>query len=838
MKQDLNFLSITYPPMNALTRYILLSIALLFLLSSSLRAQENYRWNLSLHGGSSFFRGDVGQGLALPERLPWESPRAFALGLDLGYRPLDSWSFRLGAYYQQLQGNDRMTDPASEAYPRALNFQTELQSLSLGLRYHFDNGRLLKRGARFAPFLGLHLSGFQFQVNGDLFAENGERYYYWSDGSIRNLDQENPMASSAQVLEQDGEYETNLSELNTETDSGYDLLSWGVGLEAGLLFRITSRLDLRIKARWNQAFTDYLDDAAGTYRDSYDNALQAYAGNPGMVDTEARSFRGNPDGARDGWGSLTVGLGYRFGVKLNRFTPPRFYITLPEDALVTASPRDTTFPPRDTLPPTPRERVAKPQPDPADSLNPADSLVAVTEPSLVPGDSLTPVPEPLKASAPDSLDSPAAAPVELADSLASPPEAVAARPIADSLAPPPLNEQASKPVARSASDSAADPTYQGLIQRFDSLQRWLQTRQAPPAPTVVIQMDSLWAGRQPSQPQAQAQNSQEVTQLRNEVTSLRAQLQEMQNRLAGLSGQVAAQPAVQPQAGLGTTDSADRDYGQLLARMDQLQRSINAQAGQPAPSIDLNPVRTRLEAIERRLDLLTAGSAAQLLQGRGKSEPQEVVIKQEADTSLRQALDSLRLQLAQARTDSSGSRPDSLAMQQLRLMEAQGQQLQQLQGLMSQQEQQLSQLRAERDSLAQEARKQPKVEVRTDTLRQLRVDTLRVQPELMAISRTNLYFSKGSDKMYEADLPMLDNLARQLKAHPDLILYIRGFADNMSGSARVNLRLSEERAETVKAYLLNQGVPEERMLVQAKGDIKPAYGNSLDRRVELEVKVK
>lgn len=89
-------------------------------------------------------------------------------------------------------------------------------------------------------------------------------------------------------------------------------------------------------------------------------------------------------------------------------------------------------------------------------------------------------------------------------------------------------------------------------------------------------------------------------------------------------------------------------------------------------------------------------------------------------------------------------------------------------------------------------------------------------------------------------VPILEEAAKALKAEPDITVQVNGYTDAI-GSADYNQRLSERRANAVKAYLEKLGVPAGRMNAQGFGKTNPvatndtAEGRAQNRRVELIV---
>lgn len=95
-------------------------------------------------------------------------------------------------------------------------------------------------------------------------------------------------------------------------------------------------------------------------------------------------------------------------------------------------------------------------------------------------------------------------------------------------------------------------------------------------------------------------------------------------------------------------------------------------------------------------------------------------------------------------------------------------------------------------------------------------------------------------KVTTADLlptarPALAALAAELRAHPELRLRIAGHTDRVGESTK-NQQLSEQRAEAVKAYLVQAGVAAERLSTVGYGDARPLYPapDARNRRVEVQ----
>ena len=86
----------------------------------------------------------------------------------------------------------------------------------------------------------------------------------------------------------------------------------------------------------------------------------------------------------------------------------------------------------------------------------------------------------------------------------------------------------------------------------------------------------------------------------------------------------------------------------------------------------------------------------------------------------------------------------------------------------------------------------------------------------------------------------LDKLITVLKNNPDTNINIYGHTDSI-GSDAVNLRISSQRAEAVKNYLVANGISASRMFTEGLGKSSPIASNDTDagraknRRVEFAI---
>lgn len=113
--------------------------------------------------------------------------------------------------------------------------------------------------------------------------------------------------------------------------------------------------------------------------------------------------------------------------------------------------------------------------------------------------------------------------------------------------------------------------------------------------------------------------------------------------------------------------------------------------------------------------------------------------------------------------------------------------------------------------------------------------------EKISFAARNVFYATGSYKLLAKSHASLNEVANLMKADPSLMLDIEGHTDSQ-GSEESNQLLSENRAKSVKEYLVNQGVAENRLKATGYGESKPiadnstAAGRAKNRRTEITVR--
>jgi outer membrane protein OmpA-like peptidoglycan-associated protein len=104
-----------------------------------------------------------------------------------------------------------------------------------------------------------------------------------------------------------------------------------------------------------------------------------------------------------------------------------------------------------------------------------------------------------------------------------------------------------------------------------------------------------------------------------------------------------------------------------------------------------------------------------------------------------------------------------------------------------------------------------------------------------------VHFETGKATLTEDSKTVLDIVARSLTDWPEIKVEVGGHTDSR-GSDKLNNDLSQRRADSVRAYLIERGVPAERLTAKGYGKTKPIGDNATEagraknRRVELKRK--
>jgi outer membrane protein OmpA-like peptidoglycan-associated protein len=104
----------------------------------------------------------------------------------------------------------------------------------------------------------------------------------------------------------------------------------------------------------------------------------------------------------------------------------------------------------------------------------------------------------------------------------------------------------------------------------------------------------------------------------------------------------------------------------------------------------------------------------------------------------------------------------------------------------------------------------------------------------------NLIFEVGKSKIDPESFPELDILVNLMNENPKMIIQLEGHTDFL-GDSRANMKLSQQRVESVRSYLADKGITKTRIRTKAFGGNQPLSRDNtpeahrLNRRVEVRI---
>ncbi|MBX3248912.1 MAG: OmpA family protein [Myxococcales bacterium] len=101
-----------------------------------------------------------------------------------------------------------------------------------------------------------------------------------------------------------------------------------------------------------------------------------------------------------------------------------------------------------------------------------------------------------------------------------------------------------------------------------------------------------------------------------------------------------------------------------------------------------------------------------------------------------------------------------------------------------------------------------------------------------------VHFATNRARILPDSFELLNTVAQVLRDYPEITLEVQGHTDDR-GRDDYNMRLSDQRANAVRDYLLGQGIPSSRLVARGYGETQPMESNrtpagrAANRRVEF-----
>lgn len=176
---------------------------------------------------------------------------SMAYEVNVGRNISKSFALELRVMHGNMKVNERGID-------NNYNFKSNIWNGSANIVYNFDN--FYKKPKVIMPFLSVGLGYLSFDSKTDLLSSTGIAYQYWSDGTIRSIDENSPQAEDAVILQRDYDYETDLREQNLDGLGKYKLFSLNIPVSGGVNFRVGNSFTMRLGTTYYVNFTDMIDN--------------------------------------------------------------------------------------------------------------------------------------------------------------------------------------------------------------------------------------------------------------------------------------------------------------------------------------------------------------------------------------------------------------------------------------------------------------------------------------------------------------------------------------------------------------------------------------------------
>ncbi len=214
------------------------------------RVTRHFQIGASAGVGSLFGELDNDLNVSIAQRLGGQ------LFINYGITPslMVGIAFVHGRVYGQIRSS------ASDPLFTNLNVKTTLFAPQLRATWHFGGLYRNQMPGAFQPWVFAGIEPLFFNPYSDLTTAEGKPYYYWSDGSIRDMPELPDNISKATYLQRDYYYESFLRDANLDGFGTYKGYTLAIPVGLGLDINLNETLTLSLGGSFHYTFTDHLDD--------------------------------------------------------------------------------------------------------------------------------------------------------------------------------------------------------------------------------------------------------------------------------------------------------------------------------------------------------------------------------------------------------------------------------------------------------------------------------------------------------------------------------------------------------------------------------------------------
>jgi outer membrane protein OmpA-like peptidoglycan-associated protein len=337
----------------------------------------------------------------------------------------------------------------------------------------------------------------------------------------------------------------------------------------------------------------------------------------------------------------------------------------------------------------------------------------------------------------------------------------------------------------------ASDSYQRAVRFMDKVDGYATSKHIDKKPMIAMARETVQT----------AEDAREITVRKIDEERLDNERQAAAN----------AQAQTQAEADDATRQKKQAQSDQALAEIGKAQAESDT-ANAQAATLEAQTATANAQAARTRAEADMANAQA------GKAQA-------ESETAMAQA-DAAKAQSDSDRTKSDMANSQAASANALSAAQADADQ-----SRLAAQQAQLSAQQAETDKAAMRTR----LTVQLNTILQTR-DSARG----LIVSMSDVLFDTGKYSLKPGAREKLAKVAGILLAYPGLTIAVGGYTDNVGGDA-MNQRLSENRAGSVRDYLVQQGVSTNSVSAEGFGNSSPvasndsSAGRQQNRRVELLV---
>lgn len=221
-------------------------IITIILLSLSL---NSFCQNIGFNYGMYSYFGDLEKSKNIKAGTNWQS----GFGISIGKTFENGLELNVNLNKHHLSQNEVKIDSN-------LNFKSSVIEISGSVIYRLDNDIIINKSSKISPYIGLGLGSINYSTNYDYLDKNGNNYHYWTDGSIRNQEENYDNVFTSEKIRRDYVY---------ETESGNEGRTIVFPIIIGVDLKISPKLSFGILSKYYISNTDLLDNYEKGGNDSY-----------------------------------------------------------------------------------------------------------------------------------------------------------------------------------------------------------------------------------------------------------------------------------------------------------------------------------------------------------------------------------------------------------------------------------------------------------------------------------------------------------------------------------------------------------------------------------------